>query len=182
MSIKIIKSCNKLVAIHLTITSKIKKGVFPAIWKYVVFVHEKEDRTLIKKYCLISLLLDFGKICDRVIYHSLFNISSVISFFTLFVLGLLRRLVRCLAIISNTWNAKYFWQQFFCWCEMCFHRNVPSIWQSLISLFHLWIKTIWCWDELLSLLKIYLHNCDQSVVLSSQTSDWSKINSEFPQV
>ena len=84
MSIKIIKSCNKLVAIHLTITSKIKKGVFPAIWKYVVFVHEKEDRTLIKKYCLIILLLDFGKICDRVIYHSLFNIFFSNKFFYTF--------------------------------------------------------------------------------------------------
>ena len=35
--------------------------------------------------------------------------------------------------------------------------------------------------QLLSLLKDYLHNCKQRVVLNGQTSDWRKINSGVPQ-
>ena len=36
-------------------------------------------------------------------------------------------------------------------------------------------------DELLSLLKNYLQNCEQRVVSNGQTSGWRKINSGAPQ-
>ena len=37
----------------------LKKGIFPEIWKKakVAFVHQKEDKTVIKHYRPISLLL-----------------------------------------------------------------------------------------------------------------------------
>ena len=53
----------------------LKKGILPEIWKKanVVPIHEKEDKTLIKGYCPISLLPIFGKIFERLIYNSLLN-------------------------------------------------------------------------------------------------------------
>ena len=77
ISIKMIKICGESVTIPLKIISEgsLKKGILPEIWKKanVVPIHEKEDKTLIKNYCPISLLPIFGKIFERLIYNSLLN-------------------------------------------------------------------------------------------------------------
>ena len=72
-----IKICSESVTITLKIIfeESLKKRILPEIWKNanVVPIHKKEDKTLIKTYCPISLLPIFGKIFERVIYNSLFN-------------------------------------------------------------------------------------------------------------
>ena len=42
----------------------LRKGIFPEIWKKsnVVSIHEKEDKTLMKDYRLVSLLPIYVKI------------------------------------------------------------------------------------------------------------------------
>ena len=56
--------------------------------------------------------------------------------------------------------------------------GVTSIWHSGI-LFNL--QAYGVEGQLLALLKDYLHNRKQRVVLNGQTSDWRKINSGVPQ-
>ena len=61
-----IKVCSESVTIPLKITfeESLRKGIFPEIWKKsnVVSIHEKEDKTLMKDYRLISLLPIYVKI------------------------------------------------------------------------------------------------------------------------
>ena len=72
-----IKTCSESITLPLKIIfqESLKKGKFQEIWKKatVVPVHEKEDKTFIINYYLISLLPIFGKISERLIYNSLFN-------------------------------------------------------------------------------------------------------------
>ena len=79
-----IKMCNESVTIPLKINfeESLKKGIFPDIWQKgnIIPSHKKEDKTLINNYRPISLLPIFGKIFERVIYNSLFNIFEIISF------------------------------------------------------------------------------------------------------
>ena len=61
LSIKMIKLCEKSITIPLKLIfeESLKFGVFPEIWKKanVVPAHKKEDKTLVKNYRPISLLL-----------------------------------------------------------------------------------------------------------------------------
>ena len=72
-----IKICIKLITIPLKIIFKesLKNGVFPEIWEraHLIPVHKKEDKSLVKSYRPISLLLILGKIFKRLICNSLFN-------------------------------------------------------------------------------------------------------------
>ena len=43
------------------------------------------------------------------------------------------------------------------------------------------VTSLWIEGQLLALLKDYLHDCQQRVVLNGQMSDWRKINSGVPQ-
>ena len=77
LSIKIIQICNDVITIPLKLIfdQSLTNGKFPEIWKVanVVLVHKKEDKILVKNYCLISLLPIFAKDFKRIIYNSLFN-------------------------------------------------------------------------------------------------------------
>ena len=57
--------------LHVIFTSCLETGVFPIHWKksYVVPIHEKESKELVKNYRTVSLLRICGKIFERLIYH-----------------------------------------------------------------------------------------------------------------
>ena len=86
LSIKMIQICNEVITITLKLIfdQTLKKGKFPEIWKVanVVPVHKKEDKSLVKNYCPISLLPIFTKVFERVIYNSLFNYFLYNKLFT----------------------------------------------------------------------------------------------------
>ena len=77
ISIKMIKICSQSLILPLKIIFKhsLKKDKCSEIWKKanVVPAHKKEDKMLVKNYLPISLLPIFRKMCERVIYNSLFN-------------------------------------------------------------------------------------------------------------
>ena len=61
-----------------------RTGVFPDAWKKgnIVPVHKKESKNLIKNYRPISLLPIFGKIFEKIIYNSLYkhiNNNNILS-------------------------------------------------------------------------------------------------------
>ena len=166
LSIKMIKLCEESIVIPLKIIfeESLKCGVFPEVWKKanVVPVHKKEDKTLVKNYRPISLLPIFGKIFERVIYNFIFNYFISSKLFTPSQSGFSPGdscIAQLLSIIHEIQTA--------------FDGN-PSV--DVRGIFLDISKA-----PLLSLLKNYLENSQQRVVLNGQTSDWKKINSGVPQ-
>ena len=77
ISIRMIKICGKSLCkpLEMIFKSCIKKGEYPSEWKKanVVPVHKKGDKQLLKNYRPISLLPIFGKIFERIIYNNIFE-------------------------------------------------------------------------------------------------------------
>ena len=186
ISIKMIKICSQSLTLPLKIIFEhsIKKGKFPEIWKKAnVFpAHKIEDKMLVKNYRPISLLPIFGKMFERVIYNSLFNYFQSNRLFTPSQSGFLPGdscIAQLLSIIHEIQTA--------------FDENptvdVRGVFLDLSNAFDkVWhdgiifkLKAYGVEGELLSLLKHYLENGEQRVVLNGQTSEWRKINSGNPQ-
>ena len=177
-----IKICSESVTIPLKIIfeESLQKGIFPEIWKKanVVPIHKKED----KIYCPISLLPIFGKVFERVIYNSLFSHFLSNKLFTPSQSGFLPGDSSIVQLLSITHEI-----------QTAFDNNptvdVRGIFLDISKAFDkVWheslvfkLKSYGVEGELLSLLKNYLQNREQSVVLNGQTSGWGKINSGVPQ-
>ena len=180
ISIKMIKIFSESLTVPLKIMfeQSLKGGRFPEIWRKanVVPVHKNEDKNFLKNYRPISLFPIFSKVLERVIYNSLFNHFHIFS-----QSGFLpgdSYIAQLLSIIHEIQTA--------------FDKNPTAevrgillniskafdkVWNSSL-LFKL--QAYGVEGQLLSLLKDYLHNRKQRVVLSGQTSDWRKINSGVP--
>ena len=180
-----IKICNEAVTIPLKIIfeESLKKGIFPDIWKKGnIPAHKKEDKTLINNYRPISLLPIFGKIFERVIYNSLFNCFLSNKLFTPSQSGFLPGdscITQLLSVIHEIQTA--------------FDENptvdVRGVFLDISKAFDkVWhdglifkLKSYGVEGELLLLLKAYLYNREQRVVLNGQTSEWKRIYSGVPQ-
>ena len=102
-----IKSCSESIPATLKIIFEqlLKEGKFPEIGKkaYVVLVHEKEDKSLVKKYRAINLLPNFGEVFERLIYNSIFNYYiSKQTFYSLPIRFSSKRRMYCRTTINNT--------------------------------------------------------------------------------
>ena len=87
----------------------------------------------------------------------------------------------CPIIINNSGNSNCFW-----WKSNCgFERSLLGISKAFDKVWHdgivFKLQTYGAEGELLSLLKNYLENREQRVVLNGQTSEWRKIMSGIPQ-
>ena len=164
--------------------ASIYRPKIPEKWKKanVVPVHKKEDKMLVKNYRPISLLPIFGKMFERVIYNSLFNYFQSNRLFTPSQSGFLPGdscIAQLLSIIHEIQTA--------------FDENptvdVRGVFLDISKAFDkVWhdgiifkLKSYGVEGELLSLLKNYLENREQRVVLNGQTSEWRKIMSGIPQ-
>ena len=145
-------------------------------------MHKKEDKTLIKNYRPISLLPIFGKIFERVIYNSLFNYFLSNKLFMPSQSGFLpgdssiAQLLSLIYEIQTAFDNKSTVDVRGVFLDIS--KASENIWyDDLISK----LKSYGIKGELLSLLKNYLKNCEQRVVLNGQRSGWRKINSDVPQ-
>ena len=77
ISIRMLKLCGKSICkpLDLIFQSSIKQGKFPTEWKkaYVVPVHKKGDKQILKNYRPVSLFASCGKIFERLICNDLFE-------------------------------------------------------------------------------------------------------------
>ena len=181
-----INICSQSLTLPLKIIFEhsLKKGKFPEIWKKadVVPVHEREDKMLVKKYRPISLPPIFGKMFERAIYNSLFNYFQSNRLFTPSQSGFLPGdscIAQLLSLIHEIQTA--------------FDENptldVRGVFLDLSKVFDIvWhdriifkLKAYGVKGELLSLLKNYLENREQRIVLNGQSSEWRKIMSGIPQ-
>ena len=134
--------------------------------------HKKEDKMLVKNYRPISLLPIFEKMFESVIYNSLFNYFQINRLFTPSKSGFLPGdscIVQLLPIIHEIQTA--------------FDENptvdVTGVFLDISKAFDkvchdgiiFKLKTYGVEGELLSLLKNYLENREQGVVLNGQTSE-----------
>ena len=186
ISIKMIKICSQSLTLPLKIIFEhcLKKGKFPEIWKKanVVPVHKREDKMLVKHYRPISLLPIFGKMFERVIYNSLFNYFQSNRLFTPSQSGFLPGDSFIAQLLSKIHEI-----------QTAFDENptvdVRGVFLDLSKAFDkVWhdgiifkLKVYGVEGESLSLLKNYLENQEQRVVLNGQTSEWRKIMSGIPQ-
>ena len=137
---------------------------------------------LVKHYRPISLLPIFAKIFERVIYNSLFNYFQSNTLFTPSQSGFLpgdscdAELLSTVREIQTAFdeNPTVDVRGVFLDISKAFDKN----WHDGI-IFKL--KAYGVEGELLSLLKNYLENREQRVVLNGQISEWRKIMSGVPQ-
>ena len=174
-----IKVCSESLTVPLKIIfeQSLKEGRFSAIWKKanVVQVHKKEDKNLSKNYRPITLLPIFSKIFERVIYNSIFNHFQSNKLFTSSQSGFppgYSRIAQLLSIIHEIQTA--FDNNPTADVRSVFldiSKAFDKVWHSGL-LFKLQAYGVEC--QLLALLKDYLHDHQQRVVLNGQTSDWGK--------
>ena len=88
-----INICKESITILLKIIFEepLKNDVFPEIWKEpnVVPVHKTEHKRIVKHYRPISLIPNFGKVFEKVIYNSLFNFFISNKLFITFQLDII---------------------------------------------------------------------------------------------
>ena len=136
---------------------------------------------MLKNYFPISLLPIFSKIFERVIYNSLFNDFISKKLFTSLQSGFLPGdscTVQLLLIIHEI--------------QTSFDSNPPADVTGVFLDVYLAFDKVWhkgllykfksyrVEGEFPSLLKFYLGDQKQRVVLNGQNSDWRKINSGIP--
>ena len=127
---------------------------------------------LVKNYRPISLLPIFGKMSERVIYNSLFNYFQSNRLFTPsqseFLPGdsCIAQLLSIIPTVDVTGVV------------LDLSKAFDKVWHDGI-IFKL--KAYGVEGELLSLLKNYLENREQRVVLNGQTSEWRNIMPGIPQ-
>ena len=176
ISIKMIKTCRRSLILPLKIIFKhsLKKGTFPKIWKKanVVPVHKKDDKILVKNYCPISLLPIFVKMFERGIYNFLYNYFQSNRLFTPSQSGFLPGdscIAELLSIIHEIQIQTAFDENPTVDVRGVFldiSKAFDKVWHDEI-IFKL--KSYGVEGELLSLLKNYLENREQRVVLNGQT-------------
>ena len=168
---KMIKTCNASLTIPLKIIfeESLKKGIFWEIWKKgnIIQAHKKEDKTWINNYRPINLLPNFGKIFERVIYNSLFNYFLSNKLFTPSQSRLLPD-SSCIAQLLSLIHE----------IQTEFDENptidVRGVFQGISKEFDkVWhdgltfkLESYGIEGELLLLLKNYLHNWEQRIVLN----------------
>ena len=137
---------------------------------------------MLKIYRPISLLSIISKIFERVIYTSLFNYFVSNKLFTPLQSGFLPSdsyIAQLLLIIYEIQTS----------FDSNFPADVRGVFLDISKSFDkVWHKGVLyklkCYGgegKLLSLLKYYLRDRKQRVVLNGQSSDWRKINSGVPQ-
>ena len=191
ISIKLIKTCSQLLILPLKVIfeQSLKKGKFREIWKKanVVSVYKKENKMLVKNYRSISLLPFLEKCFKEIyiyiyIYNSLFNYFQSDRLFIPSQPGFLpgdSYIAQLLSIIYEI--------------QTTFDKNptvaVRGVFLDILKAFDkVWhngiifkLKADGVEGELLSLLKNYLENREQRVILNGQTSEQRNIMSGVPQ-
>ena len=186
LSIKMIQICKEGITLPLKLIfdQSQKERKFPEIWKAanVVPAHKKEDKCLVKNYRPISLLPIFAKVFERLIYNSLFNYFLHNKLCTpsqsSFIPGD-SCIAQLLSIIHATRSA------FDDNPTIDVRGNFLDISKAFDKVWHdgllFKLKKYGIEGDFLLILKNYLKNCKQRVVLNGQTSEWRKTNSGVPE-
>ena len=186
ISIRMIKICDQSVIHPLIIIfhKAIRTGVFPESWKRgnLVPVHKKESKNLVKNYRPISLLPICGKIFEKLIFNSMFKYFKDNDLLVKCQSGFLpgdscvSQLLRITHDIFKAFDGNPSLETRGLFLDIS--KAFDKVWHKGL-LFKL--KRNGIEGPLFLLLKNYLSNRKQRVVLNGQTSNWTDIQAGVPQ-
>ena len=183
---RMLKLYGKSIACPLSLIfqSVLNDGVFPDDWKKsnIVPCHEKDSKSLIKNYRPISLLPIFSKVFERLIYNSLYNYFIQNKLFTECQSGFMPGdscVAQLLSITHEIYNSfDYNPSVDIRGVFLDISKAFDKVWHDGL-IFKL--QTYGIDGKLLKLLKSYLKDRQQRVLLNGQTSSWKNVLAGVPQ-
>ena len=182
ISIRMIKLCGKSIAtpLKLTFKSMLEEDTFPDDWKRSNVVPVNRD--LIKNYRPISLLPIFSKILEGPIFDSIFNYFIENKLFTECQSGFIPR-DSCISQLLCITHEIY--KNFDCNLTLDTRATFLDISKAFDKVWHegliFKLQSYGIEGNLLLLLKNYLKDRKQRVVLNGQSSLWENILAGVPQ-
>ena len=181
ISIKMIQICGDTIIPPLKM---IFESANPDSWKkgIIIPVHKKESKNLLKNYRPISLLPIFGKIFEKVIYNNLFIYLQENKFLTENQSGF-RSGDSCISQLIAITHGIY---QDFDGNPSLETRGVfLDISKAFDKVWHdgllYKLKCLGVDEGFYGILKNYLQNRQQKIVLNGQSSSWLDVNAGVPQ-
>ena len=170
-----IKHCGKSIALPLSLIfqSILNDGVFPDDLKKsnIVSCQKKDSKNLIKNYRPISLLPIFSKLFERLIYNSLYKYFIQNKLFTEYQSGFMPRDSRVAQLLSISHEI---YKSFDCSPSIDIRGVFLDISKAFDKVWHdgliFKLQTYGIDGKLLKLLKSYLKDRQQRVLLNGQTS------------
>ena len=181
-----LKICDYAVVKPLIIifNNSLNQGIFPKPWKQanVTPIHKKGDKTDVSNYRPISVLPICGKIFERIIYNSLYNYFEKNKFFNANQSGFrigdscINQLISITHNIYKALDANPSLEVRGVFLDIS--KAFDKVWHEGL-IFKL--KANGVEGKLLNLIKNFLSERYQRVVLNGQHSEWEKINAGVPQ-
>ena len=186
VSARMIKICDSSIATPIQIIFKtcIREGTFPDMWKMsnVCPIHKKESKNLKENYRPISLLPILAKIFEKVIFDSLYDYFINNKFLNSCQSGFIKgdscvnQLLAITHEIHKNLDANPSIDTIGVFLDMS--KAFDKVWHNgLICK----LKSYGIQSNLLVLLKNYLSNRKQRVVINGITSSWKPTRSGVPQ-
>ena len=158
------------------------KGIFPNKWKKanVTPIFKKKDKNLVTNYRPISLLPLCGKIFEKIIYDNLYSYIYKNNFITDKQSGYKRgdSTVKQLLSITNEIHKTFDEGKELRAVFLDISRAFDRVWHDglLFKLSQIGIE-----GQALNIVKDFLKNREQRVVIDGQSSDWAPITAGVPQ-
>ena len=186
ISVSMIKLCGEDLCKPLQLIFKniIKTGIFPDQWKEanVTPVHKKKDKQVVSNYRPISLLPIFAKVFEKIVFKNLYNFLIANNLITKNQSGFTpgdsgtNQLLSLIHDIHLAFDDNSCLEVRSIYLDMS--KAFDKVWHE--GLLHK-LKQNGIDGNLLGLLKNYLSNRRQRVVLNGKMSDWAPIQSGVPQ-
>ena len=178
--IRLLKICNSSIVRPLSIIFKncLQTGTFPNNWKKsnVVPIHEKVDKQLLQNYCPVSLLPICSKIFERIVFNPMLEFLEENNLFCPHQSGFCssdscqRQLLSIIHDIYASFDQNPTLEVRANFLDIS--KTFNKVWHEGL-LFKL--EDIGISRNLLSLLKSFLNNSFQRVVLNGHCSTWSSV-------
>ena len=186
ISIRMIKMCDESISPPLKIIfdTALKSGIYPDKWKRanVVPVHKKESKNILKNYKPISLLPICGKIFEKCIYNSLYSYLESNNILSKSQSGF-RKGDSCISQLLAITHEIY--SNFDAYPSLETRGVFLDISKAFDKVWHegllYKLKSYGISGPLLILIKSFLANRFQRVVLNGQSSCWKEILAGVPQ-
>ena len=186
ISIKMIQICGDSIIppLKLIFESAIRSSHFPDAWKKgnIIPVHKKESKNFVKNYRPISLLPIFGKILEKIIYNNLFEYFQENKFLSDNQSGFrsgdscISQLIAITHEIYKAFDGNPSLETRGVFLDIS--KAFDKVWHDGL-LYKL--KCYGVEGSFYHILKNYLQNRKQRVVLNGQSSSWLNINAGVPQ-
>ena len=186
ISIRMLKLCDLAIAKPLSILFRncVNQSTLPDIWKKsnIYPIHKKGDKQLINNYRPVSLMPIWGKIFERLIFNSLFEYLEEHNLLSAHQSGFRANdscVNQLLSIVHDIYTA------FDAYPTLESRGVFLNMSKAFDKLWHegliFTLKSMGISDTLLELIKSFLKNRFQRVVLNGQKAEWLPVKTGVPQ-